>query len=131
MSHRDFPTSEWPGGSDCGSLDELPSQMDFGAPRVHPSASAATPEFAAKSHTKNVCMVLAMGLALLASQKPLTFSWLVHESLPYLPTLVLAFGLMQVARLEKTLRRTSPEVMRGVLALMAAAALAVLGVPGA
>lgn len=126
--HREFPASEWMAAAEVHA-----PAMDFAEPPVIVAPAAAAPAPAAPaSDTKTVVMVLAMGMALLASQKPETFAWLLHESLAFVPTLVLAHGLKRLERFEQTERAASPAAERGALVLAAAAAaVAVLGVPGA
>ncbi|MGJ5817501.1 hypothetical protein [Paludibaculum fermentans] len=75
-------------------------------------------------------MVLAMGLAILASNKPQTFSWLMYECLSYMPTLALAYGLMRMARYQQAHHRTQPNGTHAAFLLMVLAAmLSVSGFP--
>lgn len=127
MSHHEFPAGEWADGVAEGAG---PAEWDPGEPTVIPGATAPAPRAAQVVSPKNFCLGLAMGLAMLASQRPLIFAWLVHEALAFVPVLVLAYGLTSLARFERTFCRSSAQAWRGAVLLMAVAAVvAVSGVP--
>lgn len=124
---HDFPLSEWSDG--LGGGDPNIDFTDSGVcDPVAASERLVYPPQSAASNTKTVCMGLAMGLTVLASNKPRTFSWLLHESLAYVPLLILGFALASIAGYQLWHHRNPPNATRTALLLMASAAiLAVTG----
>jgi len=124
---HDFPLSEWSDGPGGGDPNFDLTDSGACAPVAVPDRLVYPPPSAA-SNSKTVCMGLAMGLAVLASNKPATFSWLLHESLAYVPILILGFALASIAGYRLWHHRTPPNAAWAALLLMASASiLAVTG----
>ncbi len=100
MSEHDFPVS---------------GVYDPPAVPLNPVDHQPAPD---RAHTKNVIMVIAMCLAVLASSKPKTFAWLTRESLSYLPLLALAYGLVTIARFRHANHRNPPGRTQSALLLL-------------
>ncbi|QOY88506.1 hypothetical protein [Paludibaculum fermentans] len=118
MSQHDFPVSEWSEGLDSGNPDIDLTDPAVCAPVAVPLNLPDPQPAPDRAHTKNVIMVIAMCLAVLASSKPRTFAWLTRESLAYLPILALAYGLVTIARFRHANHRNPPSRTHAALLLM-------------